>query len=121
MPYRLVRHAEDRIDALLLESACRWGVPAAARFHRLILTAAAAVAEAPALPGSREIPGVAGLRSLHLRSVRRLAAAEDRVAEPRHLIVFRVAPDGMVEILSVVHDRMLLPRAARRARRAAGP
>ena len=121
MPYRLVGRADDRIDALLLESARRWGVTAAARYHRLILAAAAAVGEAPTLSGSRRIPRVAGLRSLHLRNARRLVAAEDRVADPHHLIVYRVASDGVVEILSIVHDRMLLPRAARQARRAAGP
>lgn len=52
---------------------------------------------------------------MHLRSVRKLVAVEDRVVEPRHLIVYRVACDGVVEVLSVVHDRMLLSRAARRA------
>jgi toxin ParE1/3/4 len=121
VPYRLVGHAEDRIDALLLESARRWGTAAASRYHRLILTAASVVGDTPTLPGSREIPRVGGLRSLHLRSVRGLLPVEDRVAEPRHLILYRVAPDGVAEILSVVHDRMLLPRAARQARRAVGP
>ena len=115
MPYRLVGRAEDRIDAILLESAKRWGIPAAARYHRLILAAAAAVAEAHDLPGSRQVPGLSGIRTLHLRSARRLTAVEDRVAEPRHLLIYREAPDGVVEILSVVHDRMLLPREARRA------
>ena len=115
MAYRLVGHAEDRIDAILLDSARRWGMPAAARYHRLILAAAAAAGEFPAVSGSREVPRLAGVRTLHLRSVRRLVAAEDRVAEPRHLIVYRVAADGVVEVLSVVHDRMLLSRAARRA------
>jgi hypothetical protein len=42
---------------------------------------------------------------------------EHRVGEPRHLIVYRVAPDAVVEILSLVHDRMLLGRAALGARR----
>lgn len=115
MPYRVVGHAEDRIDAVLLDSARRWGVPAAARYHRLILAAAAAAGEAPALPGSRDIPRLVGVRTLHLRSVRRLVKVEDRVVEPRHLIVYRLASDGVVEILSIVHDRMQLSRAARSA------
>lgn len=34
----------------------------------------------------------------------------------RHLVVYRVAPDGVTEVLSLLHDRMLLPGAARRAR-----
>jgi toxin ParE1/3/4 len=115
VPYRLVGHAEDRIDAILLDSARRWGIPAAARYHRLILAAAEAVGDGPDLPASQTVPRVPGLRTLHLRSVRRLLAPEDRVAEPRHLIIYRIAPDGVVEVLSVIHDRMLLPRAARRA------
>ena len=118
MPYRLVGHAEDQIDAILLKSARLGGIPAAARYHRLILAAAAAVGEAPALPGSREIPRVPGVRAIHLRSARRLVDRDSQVAEPRHVIVYRVAPDGFVDILSLVHDRMLLPRAARQARRA---
>jgi hypothetical protein len=36
-----------------------------------------------------------------------------------HLIIYRVAPDGVLEILSLVHDHMLLARAARRAQREA--
>lgn len=55
MPYRLVGHAEDQIDAILLESARRWGVPAAARYHRLVLAAAAALGDADNISGSPEI------------------------------------------------------------------
>jgi toxin ParE1/3/4 len=119
MSYRIVGRAEDRIDAILLESAGRWGIDAAARYNRLIIAAMTAVGDSPALPGSREVPNVAGVRVLHLRSARRLVAREHRVGEPRHLVVYRVAPDGAVEILSLVHDRMLLARAARQAQREA--
>jgi len=91
VPYRLVGHAEDRIDALLLDSAKRWGITAAARYHRLILAAAAIAGEDPGLAGSREVPRLPRVRTLHLRSVRGLVPAEHRVAEPRHLIVYRVA------------------------------
>lgn len=120
MPYRLVGRAEDRIDAVLLESARRGGIDAAARYNRLIVAAMTAIGECPALPGSREVPKVAGVRTLHLRSARRLVAREHWVGEPTHLVIYRVAPDDMVEILSLVHDRMLLARAARRAQRQAG-
>jgi len=119
MAYRLVGHAEDRIDAILLESARRWGIETAARYHRLIIAAMTAVGNAPALPGSRDVPKVSGVRALHLWSARRLVAPEHRVSEPTHVVVYRVAPDGVVEILSVVHDHMLIARAARRAQREA--
>jgi toxin ParE1/3/4 len=120
MSYRLVGRAADRIDAVLLESARRWGIDAAVRYNRLIIAAMTAVGDLSAPPGSREVRNVVGVRVLHLRSVRRLVAHEHRVGEPRHLVIYRVAPDGVVEILSLVHDRMLLARAARRAQREAG-
>ncbi len=119
MPYRLAGRAEERIGAILFESARRWGIDAADRYNRLIIAAMTAIGDSPALPGSRDIPKLAGVRTFHLRSARRLVIHEHRVAEPRHLIIYRVAPDGVVEILSLVHDRMLLGRAARRARREA--
>jgi hypothetical protein len=50
-------HAEDRIDTLLPESAHRWGRRAEAEQPQRRLL------------GSRAIPGVAELQSLHLRSV----------------------------------------------------
>jgi toxin ParE1/3/4 len=115
VPYRLVGRAEERIDEILLETARQWGIGAAGRYHRLILAALAPVAERPDLPGSREVPRVAGIRTYHLRLARRLVAPEQRVSRPRHLVLYRAASDGVVEILSLIHDHMLISRAARRA------
>ncbi|WP_428394540.1 hypothetical protein [Lichenicoccus sp.] len=97
MPYRLVGHADDRIDAILIETARRRGIPAAARYHPLILAAAAAAGEAPELPRSREIQRLSGVRVLHLRLMRQLVAPEDYVANPRHMIVHRIAEDRVVD------------------------
>ena len=72
MPYRLAGRTEDVIDNILLESARRWGVPTAAKYNRLILAALTAIGDSPALPGSRDIPRVAGLRTYHLRLARTL-------------------------------------------------
>lgn len=119
MPYRLVGRADDRVDALLLESAREFGIAAAARYNRLLLAAFAALAANPALPGSRPVPGLAGIRSYPLRSARHLVAREHRVSQPRHLVLYRVATDGIVEILGLAHDRQQLSRAARRVRREA--
>ena len=65
MPYRLVGRAASRIDEILFESARRWGIDAAARYHRLILAAMAEIGDRPDLVGSREIPRVAGPRTYH--------------------------------------------------------
>jgi toxin ParE1/3/4 len=119
VPFRIVGHAEQRIDDILRESAQTWGLEAAGRYHRLMLTAMAVVGDRPDTAGSRAVPQVPGVRTFYLRSARRLVAPEQRVGRPRHLLVYRVAPDGVVEILSVVHDWMLLPRAVREAQREA--
>src|SRR4051812_30659047 len=117
MRYRLSGRAAERIDDILLESARSWGIDAADRYYRLVLVAMDAVGDCPDLAGSRVIPRISGLRIYHLRSARRLVEIGARVGEPRHLIIYRVGLDGVVEILSLVHDRMLIARAARRARR----
>jgi toxin ParE1/3/4 len=75
-----------------------------------------AVAAFPTLPGSQE---VAGARVYPLRLGRRLVSPEQRVGRPRHLVVYRIGIDGLVEILGLAHDRMLLDRAARRMQREA--
>lgn len=119
MSYRLAGHAEDRIDQVVLDSARQFGIDAADRYNKLILAAVAAVGATPGLAGSKTVPRVQGLRMFPLRLAGRFVAVEDRVGRPRHLVLYRVAPDGVVEILSLVHDRMDLTRAARQARRAA--
>lgn len=114
MNYRLLGGAEDDIDRILLRSARDWGFDAAARYDRLMRAVFSAVAEFPARHGSRE---VAGARVYPLRLGRHLVASEHRVGRPRHLVVYRVGTDGVVEILGLAHDRMLLDRAARRMQR----
>jgi len=70
--------------------------------------------------GSRPILGTQNVRALHLRSARHLVVREHRVRDPRHLMLYRVDPDNVVEILGIVHDRQLIDRAIRRAQREAG-
>jgi toxin ParE1/3/4 len=57
--------------------------------------------------------------SIPLRLGRRLVSLEQRVGRPRHLVVYRIGTDGVVEILGLAHDRMLLDRAAHRMQREA--
>jgi toxin ParE1/3/4 len=116
LTYRLLGGAEEDIDRILLRSAREWGFEAAARYDRLMRAVFSAVGASPALPGSRD---VAGARVYPLRLGRRLVSSEVRVSRPRHLVVYRVATDGVVEILGLAHDRMLLDRASRRMQREA--
>jgi len=119
MAWRFAGRSESRIDDVVLESARRWSIETAARYNRLIFAALEAIGDSPALPGYRPVPGVEGVRALHLRYARRLVPQEHQVREPRHLVLYRLAADCAVEVLGLVHDRQLLDRAARRAQREA--
>lgn len=114
MAYRLAKPAEDQIDAILLESARTHGIEAAGRYGLLLVTAMASLGGHPEMLGSIEVPRLQGIRAYPLRlSWMRIEPAR-RVRAPRHLIIHRVAADGVVEILGLVHDRMVLSRAARK-------
>lgn len=119
MAYRLTRTAEDQIDAILLDSARNYGLEAAGRYGRLILVVMAALGDESGVLGSVEVPRMAGVRAYPIRLGRRQVEAMRRVAAPCHLIIYRLAADGVVEILGLVHDRMVLSRAARKAVRSA--
>jgi len=98
--YRLTRRAEDQADQILLEGADAWGIEAAARYNLLMLAVWAALGSNPELRGSRSVARVPGVRAYPLRLGRRLVEpAAGRVGEPRHIVVYRVAEDGEVEIL----------------------
>lgn len=120
MIYRLLGGAEDDIDRILARSAAEWGFSAAERYHRLMLTVFAVLADDPTHIASQAVSGVPGVRAYPFRLARHLAAPEDRVRDPRHLVIYRIGADGVVEIMGRAHDKMLLDRAARRMRRAAG-
>jgi toxin ParE1/3/4 len=80
-----------------------------------------AVATTPDTPGLRPVETVAGVRVFPLRLGRRLVDPQQRVGNPRHMVVYRVAKDGVVEIIGLAHDRTLLVRAARRMQPGADP
>lgn len=120
MSYRLLAGAEADIDRILLQSARAFGIKAAERYDLLMRCVFVAVGDFPMRPGSQEVSRVAGVRVYPLRLGRHLVAREQRVARPRHLVVYRLGSDGMVEIIGLAHDRMLLSRAARRMQRETG-
>lgn len=120
MSYRLLSTAEDDIDRILLESARQWSIEAAGRYDRLMRAVFAIVGADPALPGSQVVAKVAGVRAYPLRLGRSQVGQDQRVGRPRHIVVYRIGRDGIVEIIGIAHDRMLLARAARRMQREIG-
>jgi len=118
--YRLLAGAEDDIDRILLQSAAAWGIDTSDRYHRLMLAVFGMVGSEPGRVGATPIEGVPGVLGFPLRLGRHLTKPMLRVGRPRHIVVYRVAADGVVEIIGLAHDRMILARAARRMRRYAG-
>lgn len=49
-----------------------------------------------------------------------LVDQQHRVGRPRHVVVYRLGMDGIVEIIGLAHDKMLLERAGRQMQRNAG-
>jgi toxin ParE1/3/4 len=74
----------------------------------------------PHPPEARDLPGAPGVRAYPMRLGRRLSDPGHRVGQPRHIVIYRIAADGVVEVLGVAHDRMRLAGAVRRMRREAG-
>ncbi|MFO1027513.1 MAG: type II toxin-antitoxin system RelE/ParE family toxin [Acetobacteraceae bacterium] len=111
--------AAAQVRLILLESAKCHGEQAAVRYSHLLLATFQTVGERPDTAGATNLLRFPGVRAFPARLVRDRLAPEHRVRSPRHIVLYRVAPDGVVDILAVIHDRMLLSRAAGRAVRAA--
>lgn len=106
--FRLPRRVEARIAAILDEGAARFGDLARDRYAAIIVQAMRDVAENPRRHGARREPAVdPDALFYHLRhSSRRAADPHGRVATPRHILVYEVAADGVVDILGLIPDRM---------------
>ncbi|MEI9986189.1 MAG: type II toxin-antitoxin system RelE/ParE family toxin [Aliidongia sp.] len=114
--YRLAVTAEAEIRRILDRSEERFGNIGRARYAALIVAAMEDVA------GNRHQALVDWRRLSRIEiGVYRIAHSRDRVPEPsgrvgdpKHAIVFRVAQDGVIDIIGIIHDRMLLTRALRK-------
>ena len=74
----------------------------------------AALGDEPDMHGFVEVPRLPGIRAYPTRLSRLRVEPTRRVAAPRHLVIYRLGSDSVVEILGLVHDRMVLSRAARK-------
>ena len=115
MAYRLTVTATSQIETVMSHSLTHHRSHAADLSAFLLQTAIEALGQDPALLGTRPIPRAPGLFAYPARLISHRIAPSARVAAPRHLIIYRLANDGIVEILGLAHDRMVLSRAARTA------
>ena len=100
---RISHPARLDLEHILVVSPERWGDLGAARYRALLSAALRAIASAPDGPITRDRSRLfPGIRSLHVRHVRR----DHGVRDPGHVIYYRVRRDAAIEIVRVLHERM---------------
>jgi toxin ParE1/3/4 len=104
--YRLSEPAKADIAAILTRSEELHGREARIRYRACITAAMRRVAVDPegrsTVDRAELVPGI---RSFHIRHSRD-ESREAPVANPVHVIFYRVMQPGVVEIVRVLHDRM---------------
>lgn len=104
--YRLPQHVEDRMLSILDDSARNFGEAARDRYAALIVQAMQDVADEPYRLNTQVDPDVdPTARFYHIRNSRmRVADPPGRVDEPRHVLVYEPAEEGIVNILGFIPD-----------------
>ena len=103
--FRLARPAQIDLANILATSRERWGSEGRQRYAAILVAAMRQVAaepEGPLTQNRRDLRS--GLRSFHIRHSRRPPAA--KIRRPVHVLYYRVAQKGLIEIVRVLHERM---------------
>lgn len=104
--FRLARPAQIDLANILATSAERWGAEGRQRYAAVLAAAMRQVAADPDGPLTRKRPDLRlDIHSFHVRYARRSAEGA-RVRRPVHVLYYRVAEKGVIEIVRVLHERM---------------
>jgi len=104
--FRLARPAQIDLANILATSAERWGTEGRQRYAAVLAAAMRQVADEPEGPLTKKRPELrSGIRSFHVRYTRRSAEGA-RVRRPVHVLYYRVAQEGVIEIVRVLHEKM---------------
>jgi toxin ParE1/3/4 len=104
--FRLARPTQIDLANILATSAGRWGIEGRRRYAAALAAAMRQVAAEPAGPLTRKRPDVRSrVRSFHVRYARGFAEGA-KVRRPVHVLYYRVAQEGLIEIIRVLHERM---------------
>ena len=97
--------ARRDIADIVKRSLREFGEDAALRYQALIRQALLDIQSDPERPGSKTRPEflVEGARTYHI-SLSRDRLSHPRVGDPRHFILYRLRPDGAVEVARILHD-----------------
>jgi len=103
--FRLARPAQIDLANILAISAERWGAQGRQRYASVLAAAMRQVADEPGGPLTTKRPELrSDIRSFHVRHARRSPAT--KVRRPVHVLYYRVAQEGVIEIVRVLHERM---------------
>jgi toxin ParE1/3/4 len=104
--FRLARPAQTDLANVLATSAERWGAEGRQRYAAVLVEAMRQVAAEPHGPLTKKRPDLrAGIRSFHVRYAPRSAEGA-KVRRPVHVLYYRVAREGVIEIVRVLHEKM---------------
>lgn len=102
--------ARNDISSILAWTFENFGDAAERRYHKLLIQCIFDIAENPRRIGCIERDEIdTSARTYHLVHSRRQVPAIDRVAKPRHFLLFRFIHADLVEIGRVLHDAVDLP------------
>lgn len=95
---------------MLRTSEAMHGAAARIRYRGLLTAALRRIAADPQGPPTVDRSALfAGLRSLHLRHCR-TESREAPVGDPVHIVFYRAVEPGVVEVVRVLHERMMPSR-----------
>jgi toxin ParE1/3/4 len=104
--FRLARPAQVDLANILATSAERWGAEGLQRYAAVLAAAMRQVADQPEGPLTKKRPDLrSGIRRFHVGYTRR-SGEDARVRRPVHVLYYRVAQEGVIEIVRVLHERM---------------
>ncbi|MGH7814383.1 MAG: type II toxin-antitoxin system RelE/ParE family toxin [Candidatus Binataceae bacterium] len=104
--YRLSAPAQRDLSEILAGSAERWGIEGLRRYKSAIVAAIRTVAANPKSPLTRARAELGpGIRSFHIRLARTGDPAA-KVKRPVHILYYREAEAGWIEIVGILHERM---------------
>jgi toxin ParE1/3/4 len=106
--FRLSRLARADLARILATSGERWGTEGRRRYAAMIAIAMRQVASDPNGAATRNSSDILrGVHSFHIRH----AHSDDlapKVKKPPHVLYYRAIRPGLIEIVRVLHERMLL-------------
>jgi len=104
--FRLARPAQIDLANILARSAERWGAEGRQRYAAVLVAAMRQVADEPEGPLTKKRTELrSGIRSFHVRYARRSDDAAT-VRRPVHVLYYRIAHEGVIEIVRVLHEKM---------------